>query len=237
MHPDSAELALPQFDIRALVRRGVLPAALVAVAAVVVLAQGRLGAFVNAFDRALHADWHWVSGAVLFEVLSFAGYVALLWFVAGRATRRIDARRAVEVTLGGAAATRLLPTAGVGGAALTLWSLRRTGIGKPMAARTLLTFLVLLYAVFLSAIAVSGALIALGVVHGSGPLTLSAVPAGVAASGIAVALALGLRRRGAAEGAHEATDADDGTETTIASGRAGRLRRGMHLLGDATADA
>jgi uncharacterized membrane protein YbhN (UPF0104 family) len=237
MHPESAEIALPQFDLRALARRAAVPAALVAVVLAVVIGGGRLQDFVDAIQRALTADWRWVAGGAVFEVLSFSGYVALLWFVAGRATRRIDARRAVEVTLGGAAATRLLPTAGAGGAALTLWSLRRTGIGKPMAARTLLTFLVLLYAVFLSAIAVSGALIALGVVHGSGPLTLSAVPAGVAASGIAVALALGLRRRDAAEGAHEATDADDGTGTAIASGRAGRLRRGMHLLGDATADA
>ena len=222
MHPDSAELALPQFDIRALVRRGALPAALVAVAAVVVLAQGRLGAFVNAFDRALHADWHWVSGAVVFEVLSFAGYVALLWFVAGRATGRIDLRRAVEVTLGGAAATRLLPTAGVGGAAMTLWVFRRAGMEKRASARTLLTFLVVLYAVFLGAIVVSGTLVAVGAVGANGPLTLSAIPAAVAAVGFGFVLVLGLRRRGAA---------DDG------AAEGSRLRRGMLLLGDATADA
>jgi putative heme transporter len=222
MHPDSAELALPQFDVRALVRRGALPAALVAVAAVVVLAQGRLGAFANAFHRAMHADWHWVSGAVVFEVLSFAGYVALLWFVAGRATRRINLRRAVEVTLGGAAATRLLPTAGVGGAALTLWVFRRAGMEKRVSARTLLTFLVVLYAVFLGAIVLSGTLVALGAVGGNGPLSLSALPAAVAAIGIGFVLALGLRRRGADD-----EGAADGS----------RLRRGMLLLGDATADA
>src|SRR5436190_1988256 len=112
-------------------------------------------------------------------------------------------------------APRLLPTAGAGGAALTLWALRRTGIGARAAARTLLTFLVLLYAVFLAAIAASGAVIALG---GHGPLTLSAVPALGATAGIAVALALGLRRR-----------------PTPGSG--GRIRRAAALLGDATADA
>ena len=74
-----------------------------------------------------------------FELLSFAGYVALLWLVAGRATKRIGIRESVEVTLGGAAATRLLPTAGVGGAALTLWALRKTGMGARAAGRTLLT--------------------------------------------------------------------------------------------------
>jgi len=222
MRTDAPELALPQLDVRGLARRAALPAGLVAVAAVVVLGSGRLGQLADAFHRALSADWRWVAGATGSELLSYAGYVALLWFVAGRATGRIDARRATEVTLGGAAATRLLPTAGVGGAALTLWSLRRAGMERREAARTLLTFLVLLYAVFLGAIAASGALIAIGAVDASGPMTLSAVPAAAAATGIGAALALGLHRRGAAG---------------LAGDEAGRLRRAARLLGDATADA
>ena len=211
-------VALPQLDVRALARRAAVPAALVAAGATaLVVAGGPLQAFADALDRALAADPRWVVVAAGFELLSFAGYVALLWLVAGRATRRIDARRAVEVTLGGAAATRLLPTAGAGGAALTLWALRRTGMGGRAAARTLLTFLVLLYAVFLAAIVVSGASIALGVSGGAQDhVTLSAVPAAVASAGILVALALGLRRP--APGA-------------------GRVRRAAALLGDATADA
>jgi uncharacterized membrane protein YbhN (UPF0104 family) len=164
MQPEPAEFALPQLDLRVLTRRAAVPAALVAVAALVVIGGGKLREFANALDRALTADWRWVVGAVVFEVLSFAGYVVLLWLVAGRETPRIDARRAVEVTLGGAAATRLLPTAGAGGAAMTLWSFRRAGMDKRTSARTLLTFLVLLYAVFLGAIAISGGLIALGVI-------------------------------------------------------------------------
>ena len=81
--------------------------------------------------RAVAADPRWVAAAAGFEPLSFGGDVALLWLVGGRATRRIDARRAVEVTLGGAAAMRLLPTAGVGGAAMTLWALPAHGHGQP----------------------------------------------------------------------------------------------------------
>jgi uncharacterized membrane protein YbhN (UPF0104 family) len=221
MHPEPAEFALPQLDLRALARRAAVPVALVAVAFAIIVGGGRLHDIANALDRALTADWRWVAGAAMFEALSFAGYVVLLWLVGGRASRRIDARRAAEVTLGGAAATRLLPTAGVGGAALTLWSLRRAGIEKRQAARTLLTFLVLLYGVFLGAIVIAGGLVAAGVVSAHGPLSLSAVPATVAATGIAVALALGLRAR-------EAVEADRA---------AGRLRRGARLLGDATADA
>ncbi|HEY3186436.1 MAG TPA: lysylphosphatidylglycerol synthase transmembrane domain-containing protein [Solirubrobacteraceae bacterium] len=219
----AAELALPQLDVRELARRAALPAALAAAAAgALIVAGGPLRAFADALNRALAADWRWVAAGAAFELLSFAGYVALLWLVAGRATPRIDARRAVEVTLGGAAATRLLPTAGAGGAALTLWALRRTGMGTAKAARTLLTFLVLLYAVFLGAIAASGAFIALGAVRATGPLTLSALPAGAATIGIVVPLGLGLHRRGA------------GADAALP---AGRLRRGARLLGDATADA
>jgi putative heme transporter len=252
MQPEPAEFVLPQLDLRVLARRAAVPAALVAVVALVVIGGGRLREFANALDRALTADWRWVVGAVVFEVLSFAGYVVLLWLVAGRETRRIDPRRAVEVTLGGAAATRLLPTAGVGGAAMTLWSFRRAGMDKRTSARTLLTFLVVLYAVFLGAIAISGGLIALGVIHADGPRTLSAVPAIAAAAGIAAVLALGLHRRGHAGdgvltvGPHRRGHARDGVLTVGPHRRghardgvqpAGRLRRGVHLLGDATADA
>ena len=242
MHPESAEIALPQFDAVGLARRAALPAAVViAGVATLILVQGKLGLIADAFHRALDADWRWVAAGAAFELLSFAGYVALMWLVAGRATPRIDLRRAVEVTLGGAAATRLLPTAGVGGAALTLWSLRRAGMERREAARTLLTFLVLLYAVFLGAIVVSGAVTAAG---GEGPLTLSAIPGAIAATGFAVVLVLGLWRRRV--GANGITDADRdpaalerlGTPVTDTNKpRAGRVRRGALILGDATADA
>jgi uncharacterized membrane protein YbhN (UPF0104 family) len=185
------DLVLPPLDLRMLGRRAALPAAAVAVGAgALVVAGGPLQAFAAALSRAIDADPRWVAAAAAFELVSFAGYVVLLWLVAGRATPRIGIRESVEVTLGGAAATRLLPTAGVGGAALTLWALRRTGIGARAAGRTLLTFLVLLYAVFLGAIAVAGALLAL---QGDGPLALTALPAAAAVLAIAVALGLGLR--------------------------------------------
>jgi uncharacterized membrane protein YbhN (UPF0104 family) len=188
----SADLTLPSLDLRSLARRAALPAALAAAVAVgVVAAGGPARAFAHALERAVDANPAWVVAAAGFEVLSFAGYVALLWLVGGHATRRLGPRESVEVTLGGAAATRLLPTAGVGGAALTLWALRRTGLAARDAARTLLTFLVLLYGVFLGAIAVSGTALALG---GDGPTALTAAPAAAAALAIATALLLGLRR-------------------------------------------
>jgi uncharacterized membrane protein YbhN (UPF0104 family) len=214
MQLPSADFALPSLDVRELGRRAALPAAALGVgAAALIVAGGPMQAFADALHRAVEADPRWVAAAAAFEVLSFVGYIALLWLVAGRATPRMGPRESLQVTLGGAAATRLLPTAGVGGAALTLWALRKTGIGTRAAGRTLLTFLVLLYSVFLGAIAITGALLA---TEGSGPTTLAALPAAAAALAIAVALGLGLR--------------------TPAQG-ASRIRSGARLLGEAVGDA
>jgi uncharacterized membrane protein YbhN (UPF0104 family) len=181
------DLALPSLDLRALARRAAVPAAAAAalVAAVLVLG-GPLETFADAVRRAIDADPAWVAAAAVFELLSFGGYIVLLWLVGSRASARLGLRESAEITLGGAAATRLIPTAGAGGAAMTLWALRRSGMGTRRAAGTLLTFLVLVYAVFLGALALSGAVLTL---HGVGPLALTALPAGLALVGILVPLA------------------------------------------------
>jgi putative heme transporter len=207
--PDT-DILVPSFDVRALARRAAIPAALaVAVAGALVVAGGPLHAFAHALRRAIDADPRWVIGGAIFELLSFAGYVALFWMVGSRATKRLRLGESTQVTLGGAAATRLLPTAGVGGAAMTLWSLRRAGLGTRDATRTLLGFLIVLYSVFLTAIVTSGGLITLGIASGDGPLALSAIPALAAGLGIAGSLALGARRPRAPRRAARLNDAAD----------------------------
>jgi putative heme transporter len=191
----AAENVLPALDLSALARRAALPAALAAaVAATIVVGGGPLQAFADALGRALDADPRWVAAGAAFELLSFAGYIALLWLVGGRASERLGLRASAEVTLGGSAATRLLPTGGAGGAAVTLWALRRAGLDMRQATHTLLTFLVALYSVFLGSILAAGGLIALGIVDAGGPFLLSALPAAGAGLAIVVALALAARR-------------------------------------------
>ena len=196
----TAELELPTFDPRALARRAALPLAAAAVAvAVLVLAGGPLHAFTDALKRAVDADPRWVLAAVGFEIVSFSGYIALLWLVGERATPRMNLRASAQVTLAGAAVTRLLPTGGAGGVALTLWALRRTGLESREATRTLLTFLVLLYAVFLGAIAVAGGLIAVGLGGAAGghvALAAGAAIGATAAIGLALAAAMRQPRAG-----------------------------------------
>jgi uncharacterized membrane protein YbhN (UPF0104 family) len=230
------DLAIPTLDVRSLARRAVVPAGLAAVAvAALVIAGGPLRAFADALGRALDADPRWVGAAAVFELLSFVGYVGLLWLVGSRVSDRLGFRASTQITLGGAAATRLLPTGGVGGAALTLWALRRAGLGTRGATRTLLAFLVVLYAVFLGSIAVSGGAIALGLAHADGPLALSAAPAAAATVAIGAALAL------AAFARHFATDAPAAMPSSAARSRLAKARAAAGdtpaALGTAVRDA
>jgi uncharacterized membrane protein YbhN (UPF0104 family) len=195
--------------------------------AVVFLAGGRVHAFTDAIQRGLGVSPSWAAAGAAFEFVSLAGYVALLSLVAGRATPRIGSRESAQITLAGAAATRLVPTAGAGGAALTLWALRRAGL-KPMAAtRTMLAFLVILYSVFLGSIVLSGAVLAFGLVPSRGPAALSAVPAIAAALGITLALALAF-----GGGVERDTETD-----AQGRGRGSRVRSGARLIAGAVRDA
>jgi uncharacterized membrane protein YbhN (UPF0104 family) len=221
--PDAAavspDFSLPSLDMRLVARRAALPLALAAVAlAVVLLAGGPLGVLTDALTRALSADPEWMAAAAVAELLSFGGYIALFWLVGRRATPRLDLRASTEITLGGAAATRLLPTAGAGGAALTLWAIAKTGMGNKRAGRTLLTFLTLLYAVFLSGIAISGAAIALGLGGDGGHAVVAGAASAAAVTAMVIGLGLSRRHAEAGEGA-------------------GRVARGAALLGAAIRDA
>ena len=151
--PTINDFALPTIDVRSVLRRVALPAvaAAVAVAAVVVVG-GHIHAIAHTMRQILGLSAGWAVAGIVFECISLGGYVLLLSLVAGHATSRVNARVSAQITFAGAAATRLLPTAGAGGAALALWTLRRAGLKSSAAARTLLSFLVLLYAVFLTAI-------------------------------------------------------------------------------------
>jgi uncharacterized membrane protein YbhN (UPF0104 family) len=228
--PTISEFALPALDIRALARRFVLPALLAGGAvAVVLLAGGRVHALVDGLRRGLGVSPGWAAVGGAFELISLAGYVGLLSLVAGRATPRVGARESAQITLAGAAATRLLPTAGAGGVAVTLWTLRRAGLQPRKAARTLLVFMVVLYSVFLLAIVLSGAVLTLGIVASGGPVELSAVPALGAMLGVALCLMLAFRRGGE-------TEMDGGLDTERRDRRA-RLQAGTRLIGDGVHDA
>jgi uncharacterized membrane protein YbhN (UPF0104 family) len=165
----------------------------------------------------------------VFECASLAGYVGLLSLVAGRATPRVGVRESAQITLAGAAATRLLPTAGAGGLALAVWTLRQAGLGMQAATRTLLAFLVVLYSVFLGSVLFSGTALAFGLVTDHGPVELSAIPAAVAALGIVSALALAAMRR-----AEPDAGSNDAPDVAV---QGSRIKAGAQFVGDAVRDA
>jgi uncharacterized membrane protein YbhN (UPF0104 family) len=241
-NPAVTELALPALDIRALARRAAIPALLaVAAVAALLLAQSRVHALADGVRRVFDVNPGWAVVALVLECVSLAGYVGLLSLVAGRAAPRVGMRESAQITFAGAAATRLLPTAGAGGLALALWALRQAGLRSRAATRTLLVFLVLLYSVFLAAIVLSGAALALGLVRAHGPLELAAIAAVAAGLGIGACLSLAVRR-GAQPDVAEPGDVD-GRERAphiAASARlaaSGPLAASARLMGDAVCDA
>jgi uncharacterized membrane protein YbhN (UPF0104 family) len=228
----AVDLALPPLDVRALARRAAVPAAF-ALAAVgaLLLVQSRVHAVSDAINRGLEVSPGWAAVAIVFECLSLAGYVGLLSLVAGRAAPRVRVRESAQITFAGAAATRLLPTAGAGGLALAFWALRQAGLRTQAATRTLLAFLVVLYSVFLGAVLFSGTALALGLVTDRGPAELGAIPAAVAALGIVSAMALALA-------ASRRVEPDAGADDAPHAAQQGsRIKVSARVVGDAVRDA
>lgn len=145
--------------------------------------------FVGALHRALHASWSLVVLGALFEAASIAGYIFLLHRVVSAADERLSLRDSYDITLAGTAATRLLPTAGLGGAALTVWALRARGVKPHEIAERLVAFLVLLYAVYMAALLASGIAVGAGLAHVGRGAAIGLAGAAVAG---AVTLTVGL---------------------------------------------
>ena len=198
----SANLRMPGTGVRSLMHEiapGVGPRtpgrvwlarvlALVAAGVFAFLAMAHGGQFVHALNRALHANWELEAAAIALEAGSVVGYVLLLHRVVARANPKLRLKDSYDLTLGGAAATRLLPTAGLGGAALTVWALRARGVRSSELAERLLAFLLLLYSVYLSALIVDGAGVAFGLGHGTHGRTLGVLGAALAATVAATVL-------------------------------------------------
>lgn len=144
----------------------------------------------DTWQRIDRGDPAWLAAAVLFEALSFAGYVALFRAVFADHDRRMDWRASYEITMAGLAATRLFALAGIGGIALTTWALRRSGMTRRAVASRMTAYLVLVYGVFMLALILGGLGLRLGLLDGPAPFALTVVPAAFACC--VVALAFGL---------------------------------------------
>jgi uncharacterized protein (TIRG00374 family) len=135
----------------------------------------------------LNDTWHriedgspyWTFLALLFTVGMFGGYVLQFRgvFVRVANATRIGWRASYQITLAGLAASRIFAAGGAGGLVLTAWALRRSGMRRRLVADTTLTFLILTYFPYITALIVCGLGLRLGIFPGDNPFAVTVVPA------------------------------------------------------------
>ncbi len=137
-------------------------------------------------------DKWWIAIGVVFELLSFAGYVVLVRSVLVRGQAGVGWRESYEITMAGLVATRLFAAAGAGGVALTAWALRRSGMEPRLVACRMVAFMVLLYVIYAGSLLIDGIGLGIGLFPGGGSFAITIVPAIVAAVLFAIAGAMSL---------------------------------------------
>ena len=135
-------------------------------------------------------DVWWLALGVLLEALSLFGAVVLFRGVFGRANNRIGWTASYHITMAGTAATKLVAAAGAGGIALTVWALNGFGLSGAEVANGMVCFEILLYAVYMGALAIAGFGLWLGLFSGRAPIGLTLVPALFATVVIVVVLSM-----------------------------------------------
>ena len=189
-----AEEPEPQAPRSTFTRRQIITFLIFAVVAIALLygLLPKLAGLDDTWQRIKDGDGVWLAAAFIFEILSFAGYVALFRGVFSCEDVFLSWRASYQITMAGLAATRLLAAGGAGGVALTAWALRRAGMSARTVAARMTAFLVLLYGVFMLALLFVGVGLRSGVLSGESPFALTVVPALLGAVVIAVALGLAL---------------------------------------------
>lgn len=157
--------------------------ALAILGAVVLLAPG-LG---EVRDRLSGADAGWLVVATALEALSFVSYVVMFGpiFCTGLSWKRSWQIGGAELAMGS-----LIPASGAGGLALGAWILHGGGMPAERIARRSVAFFLIKSSVNFIAVAVLGAVMAVGLAGPDLSLWLTAFPAAVAALAIAAVAAL-----------------------------------------------
>lgn len=146
----------------------------------------------GALEQIGDGDPVWIAIALGFNVLAFGAYVALFRGVVGEQVIHLTVRESYQITMAGLAATRLFSAGGAGGILLTYWALRKAGMERRRSVCRMIAFLVLLYSFYLLALVVFGVLLRAGVLPGDNPVSVTIVPAALAAVVIGIVLALAL---------------------------------------------
>ncbi len=152
----------------------------------------RLAGLDDTWDRIQSGSPAWLAACLLFEVISFGGYVWLFRGVFVRGSDRIGWAASYQITMAGLLATRLFSAAGAGGAALTIWALRRSGMRTRTVATRMVAQYVILYGIYMVSVIVCGLGLYFGIFPGGGDFAITMVPAIIGAILIGGALAMSL---------------------------------------------
>ena len=188
---DEAEQSEPSFfdDPGQITKTLVIVGVLVAAIYVVL---PKLAGLDDAVEQLGEAQRPWLFVAIIANVFAFGSYVALFRGVVGEASLKLDWRESYQITMAGLAATRLFSAGGTGGIILTYWALRKAGMKRAETASRMVSFLVLLYAVYIIAVIVFGVTLRIGLIPGDGPVSMTIIPAGIAAVVLLVMLLMTL---------------------------------------------
>ncbi len=152
----------------------------------------KLAGLRTTWDRLGSGDPAWLAVAAAFEVLSFAGYVALFRTVFVRGDSRVGWSESYQITMAGLAAARLFAAGGAGGVALTAWALRRSGVPRRVVACRMVAFNFLLYLVYALALVVAGVGLRTGLLPGGGAFAITILPALFGGVALAIGLTVSL---------------------------------------------
>jgi uncharacterized membrane protein YbhN (UPF0104 family) len=137
----------------------------------------KLAGIGTTLHRIERGDGYWIALGVVFEILSFAGYVVLFRAVFVDKAGRIGWRESYVITMAGLVATRLFAAAGAGGIAITAWALRRSGMEPRLVACRMVAFMVLLYVIYAGSLVIDGVGLGTGLFPGGGSFAITFVPA------------------------------------------------------------
>jgi uncharacterized membrane protein YbhN (UPF0104 family) len=182
---------LPEaLEPRRLVRRFVQVVALLAVLVLVALLAPGLG---EVRRRLVDLAPGWIALAVVLEGLSCLSYILMFRPIF---CTRMSWRTSAEISLSELGVGSLVPASGAAGLALGAWILHRGGMPADRIARRSVAFFLIKSSVNFVAVAVLGAVMAIGLVGPHQPLWLTALPAALAAAVIVLVVVLPRLGRG-----------------------------------------
>ncbi|MEA2280244.1 MAG: putative heme transporter [Solirubrobacteraceae bacterium] len=133
------------------------------------------------------ADLGWIVLGIAFELLSCVSYVLMFGPIF---CRRMSWRTSWEIGWAELGVGSIVPASGAAGVALGAWVLGRRGMPAERIARRSVAFLLIKSSVNFIAVAILGALMAAGLIGPHQSLLLTALPAVLAAGGLALVLAV-----------------------------------------------